>query len=142
MECLNLCLTRSSTSCRVPEGQQLSDEDAQVRTAFAAALAGLARPLAVHAEQQGWAHPGGEATPAGALPEDLQLRGLLPLEAAHSCLNMQEPAAPQVRLLSDRAGLAGSPTGAPTLLRGVRGAAHASRCSLPWISRQASTFHK
>ncbi len=109
MECLNLCLRRSSTPCRVPDAQQLSDEDAQVRTAFASALAGLARPLAAHAEQQGWALPGGEAAPAGALPEDLQLRGLLPLETAHSRLNMQEPAAPQVWPLSDRPGLADSP---------------------------------
>ena len=93
----------------MPEGQQLSDEDAQVRTAFATALAGLARPLAAHAEQQGWALPGSKAALAGALPEDLQLRGLLPLEAAHRRLNMQEPAAPQVWPLSDCPGLAGSP---------------------------------
>ena len=105
MECLHLCLRRSSTPCRVPEAQQLSDEDAQVRTAFAIALAGLARPLAAHAEQQGWALPGGKAAPAGALPEDLQLRGLLPLEAAHSRLDMKDSAAPQVRLLSDCPGL-------------------------------------
>ena len=97
----------------MPEAQQLSDEDAQARTAFATALAGLARPLAAHAEQQGWAVAGGEAAPAGALPEDLQLRGLLPLETAHSRLNMQEPAAAQVRLLSDRPGLAGSPRALP-----------------------------
>ena len=94
VDCLKLCLRHSSTPCRVPEAQQLSDEDAQVRTAFATALAGLARPLAAHAEQQGWALPGGEAASAGALPEDLQLQGLLPLEAAHSRLNMQEPAGP------------------------------------------------
>ena len=100
-------------SCRVPEAQQLSDEDAQLRTAFATALTGLARPLAAHAEQQGWALPGGEAAPGGVLPEDLQLRGLLPLEATHSRFNMQELAAPQVRLLSDHPGLAGSPQALP-----------------------------